>query len=86
MRTLYSGDDCDNIAKILGLAYIIHSSYFMTTFELQLHDTIRIGMMCSYLVLLLVIVAETRTSLRCIDDMRVFSENVLPMGQLKEAL
>ena len=86
LRTLYGYDDCDRTAKILGLAYFIHSAYFLTTFVLVLHDIIRIGMMCFYLGLLLVIVVESRKTLRCIDAVQEFSENMLPMGQLEEAL
>ena len=86
MKTLYSVDDCDNFTKILGLGLGIHSAYFSTSLAMELHEIIRIGMMCFYLSLLIAIVAETRQSLRCIDAVQEFSENMLPMGQLEEAL
>jgi len=86
LRTLYGYDDCDRTAKILGVAYFIHSAYFLTTFVLVLHDLIRIAMMCFYLSLLIVIMLETRKSLRCIDTVREFAGNMLPMGQLEESL
>jgi hypothetical protein len=67
LRTLFSYEDCDRTAKILGLAYFIHSAYFLTTFVIVLHDAVRIGMMSFYLLLTMGVLYETRKAIRTIN-------------------
>lgn len=86
LRTLFSYEDCDKTAKILGVAYFIHSAYFLTTFVLVLHDVIRICMMSFYLFLTLAMLVETRRSIRSLNIVADFSHVLLPMGQLQESI
>jgi hypothetical protein len=77
---LFSYEDCDKTAKILGLAYFIHSAYFLTTFVLMLHDVIRLGMISFYILLTLAVLFETRKSLRTLQAVWAFAQDMIPDG------
>lgn len=78
LRSMFNYEDCDQSAKILGLAYFIHSAYFLTTFVLTLHDAIRVVMMTFYLLLCLSVLWQTRKSLKSLTLAYEFSAEILP--------
>ena len=52
----------------------------------MLHDVVRIGMMSFYLLLTLAVLFETRKAIRTLNAVWVFSQEMLPNGQLYESL
>ena len=65
-------------AKILGIAYLSHSAFFVTVDVMELHNMIRFFLIGFYAILTLCILYEARKSLRVLKINEDFAaDNVI---------
>ena len=59
LRFYFDADDATKTAKILGIAYLSHSAFFVTTDVMELHNMIRYFLIAFYFILTLFLMHET---------------------------
>lgn len=67
LRFDFDVDEATKTAKILGIAYLSHSAFFVTTDVIELHNVIRYFLVGFYALLALSLFYESRKSLRVLN-------------------
>lgn len=91
MRCYFESNEATSTAKVLGIAYVAHSSYFITIGTDTLHYVLRYILMVFYAVVLYCMV---RSCIRNISTIRIFErfviasnlEDFLPALKLKKRI
>ena len=73
LRFYFDADEATKTAKILGVAYLSHSAFFVTTDVIELHNAIRYFLIVFYLLLSLFLVNESTKSLRCLRKAELYA-------------
>lgn len=85
LRFFFDNEEVTRTAKILSVAYLTHSAFFVTTDVVDLHTLLRYFVIGFYSLLVLHLVLETRRSVRIIERNENFARDNVFLEQFEES-